>query len=107
MCCIELFVYPTKMRKITTNPKAILVVTCNKCNTVLTDTMEIQECVHLEDTAGYGSRKIPDGAQWSLDLCQDCAFDLLSPFMTYEGNVIVGDGALGRRLWDESLKGNK
>jgi hypothetical protein len=52
--------------------------------------MEMQEFLHFENDAGYGS-VMGDGNRLRLDLCQHCTKELLEPFIRIEGNYIWSD----------------
>ena len=62
------------------------VYTCGKCEKQWgrDDYVEMQECLHKHDIGGYGS-EFGDGTQWSILLCQDCAYELLSPYIIIHG----------------------
>jgi hypothetical protein len=59
-------------------------IECDRCKTTHTNTMEIQEFLSFRDTAGYGNRVVGDMTRWSIDLCQDCWYDLLGPYIQKE-----------------------
>lgn len=59
--------------------------TCDCCkvrviNTDLDTLFELCEFVQIQIYAGYGARRFKDGDIWEINLCQDCAFELLSPY---------------------------
>ena len=59
----------------------ILEIECDRCKVIHDNTMEIQEFLSFSDTAGYGNNVVGDMTRWSIDLCQDCWYDLLGPYI--------------------------
>lgn len=49
---------------------------CDKCDTEITETMELQEMYRIEHRGGYGS-VFGDGNRLYIELCQQCLFDML------------------------------
>lgn len=62
-------------------PPQLNSITCDSCKTTFTDPLEIQEFLSFADIAGYGNRVLGDMTYWSIDLCQDCWYKLLSKFI--------------------------
>ena len=66
----------------------ILWVQCDNCGVTHYNNpsgiYEIQEFLSFSDTAGYGNRVVGDMTKWSIDLCQDCWYDLLGPYIQKE-----------------------
>jgi len=59
---------------------------CDKCGDEYdeTDFVQEQEGLFQTDTGGYGS-VWGDGTRWSISLCQECAYELLSPYAVIKG----------------------
>lgn len=55
-------------------------ITCDCCKKEYDDTMEIQEFLSYNDTAGYSSI-FGDMNRLSLDLCQYCIKELLGKYL--------------------------
>lgn len=58
--------------------------TCDRCKFQVTvvgleEQFEAGEFLRIHIFAGHGARQFADGDVWEIDLCQDCAFELLSP----------------------------
>lgn len=62
-------------------PEKIHSITCDCCNDTFTHTLDIQEFLSVSDTGGYGNHVIGDMTSWSIDLCQDCWYNLLGKFI--------------------------
>lgn len=56
--------------------------TCDCCGKELEEVFEFQEMLHWENRGGYGS-VFGDGADMTLDLCQDCIKKLLEPYIRF------------------------
>jgi hypothetical protein len=70
------------MKKITPAvPEKVHSVICDCCKIEYTDIFDIQEFLSFSDTAGYGNRVVEDMTKWSIDLCQDCWYNLLGQFI--------------------------
>ena len=67
--------------------KVLVAVTCDKCKKEYDDIMEMQEFLHYENDAGYGS-VMGDGNRLRMDLCQHCVKEVLGEFIRTEGNYI-------------------
>lgn len=77
--------------------KVCVAITCDRCKTEYDDIMEMQEFLHFENDAGYGS-VMGDGNRLRLDLCQTCVKELLGPFIRVVGNYINSDLPEGSSL---------
>lgn len=68
----------------TNRSKVEHVVSCGKCGKTWCDEdfIENQECLHKHDVGGYGS-VFGDGNEWSVTLCQNCAYELLLPYIVW------------------------
>lgn len=67
----------------TVTDQELVALECNRCKKRATpeDVIEWQEFMSWSNTGGYGS-VWGDGSQVSVDLCQQCAYDLFSEFAT-------------------------
>lgn len=60
----------------------VATIQCDKCKSIITkdNFIEWQEVIHLSICGGYGS-VFGDMVPYTLDLCQRCAYKLLSPYI--------------------------
>ncbi|MCK5019916.1 MAG: hypothetical protein KAS32_22870 [Candidatus Peribacteraceae bacterium] len=66
-------------------------ITCSVCGKCISDTMEMQEMVHINRTGGFGSI-IGDMVEINLNLCQHCFVDKLGEYLEYpDGDVEEDD----------------
>lgn len=64
----------------------VTAITCDRCGRdCLTDTIEAQECWHIDSVGGYGS-VFGDGTRFQMDLCQHCLKELLGEFIRTPNN---------------------
>ena len=56
---------------------------CDRCKKEVTDDMERQETYRIRFNGGYGS-VFGDGSQVDCDLCQQCLYELIGEFCTYD-----------------------
>lgn len=61
----------------------LVLITCDRCKKTVTpdNIIEWQEFMSWRNTGGFGS-VWGDGTQVSVDLCQQCTYDLFSEFVT-------------------------
>jgi len=59
-------------------------LTCDRCGrcTPAADVMEIQEYLHIDFEAGFGSMVFPDISRVRGDFCQYCVKELLGDFLS-------------------------
>ena|SRR5665213_3001976 len=76
-----------KYKQVQVEKRELVSVTCDKCKKEYDDIMEMQEFLHYDNDAGYGSI-MGDGNRLRLDLCQHCTHELLGSFIRTEGNYI-------------------
>lgn len=67
----------------TVTEQELITIECDRCKKHITvdDVVEWQECISWSTTGGFGS-VWGDGTQVSVDLCQQCTYDLFSEFAT-------------------------
>lgn len=82
----------------------LVAVTCDCCKKEYDEIFEIQEFLHYENDAGYGSI-FGDGNRLRLDLCQHCTKKLLGEFIRVEGNYIWGDTTKPQLTEEDFLPG--
>jgi hypothetical protein len=63
----------------------VTTITCSRCKMVIepTDFIQWQELQSIGFTGGYGS-VFGDGVSVSVDLCQQCLYDLIGDFVEYD-----------------------
>lgn len=76
-------------KEVQTTVQELESATCDRCKKVYDDIMELQEFLHYENDAGYGSI-LGDGNKLRMDLCQYCVKEVLGPFIRVIGNYITG-----------------
>lgn len=64
-------------------------LTCDRCNREDYDIMEMQEYLHYNNRAGYGS-VLGDGNIIEADICQHCVKEMFGSFLRVTGNYISG-----------------
>lgn len=75
----------------------ILGVVCDRCRTEIRDRIELGEVLHVRLRAGFGSIW-GDGNCVELELCDACAYEVLSPFARVEPSAELYEGHLGLGL---------
>lgn len=62
----------------------VISVKCDCCKTTYTDTMDIQEFLHIDQFGGYNSA-IGDEVHYQCDLCSNCVKYLLGKYLRTSG----------------------
>lgn len=88
----------TRIFELVQNPvRQLVTIQCNKCKKVIqrdgdndNDLFEFESALLISFTGGYGS-VWGDGEHIKIDLCQHCAFELLSPYADDMTDPVNGD----------------
>lgn len=76
-----------------TSSRELESLTCDRCGrcTAASDVMEIQEYLHIDYEAGFGSVAFPDLSRVRGDFCQYCVKELLGDFLTVTESYTASD----------------